>query len=186
MRLLRNSSAAISVTVALLGSFCSLVSDANAGLSDVCSFERIAVEPAPGARPERFVGRGERAEIEFKNEQFERPVEVFPESPLIVRRIDSGKSCEIDGGAWARNAVFLNHSNSRLFVKEFSGSNERLVMYDTATCVAKTKLDVSNRAWQLQATQLVIGENCKSDGVESCRKLLKYRFDRQCRPVKLR
>jgi hypothetical protein len=149
-----------------------------------CNYRALAIEPTSATRAELYKGSGKSVEVSFKNEEFEKPVEAFPESSMKLRRLDSGSQCEIDGGIWTRNAVFLSSDERMVIAKEFSGSNEQLSFYDTKSCALKAKIDVSNRAWKVESTQLTLGKACKSDHLESCAQQSAYRWLPNCRASK--
>ncbi len=154
---------------------------ANEAHSLTCSYRALAIEPTSAVRAELYKGSGKNVEVSFKNEEFEKPVEAFPESSMKLRRLDSGAQCEIEGGIWVRSAVFLSNDERMVIAKEFSGSNEQLSFYDTKNCKLKAKVDVSNRAWKVESTHLTLGKTCKSDQLESCAQQSAHRWLANCR-----
>jgi hypothetical protein len=145
-----------------------------------CTFNALAIEPTSATRAEQYKGAGKKIEVLFHNEQFDRPVKTFPESSMKIRRADKSAQCEIDGGIWTRNAVFLSSDESAVIAKEFSGSNEQLSIYDAKTCALKQKIDVSGGAWKLEAQQLTVGKKCSNDQIESCTQLMQFHWRANC------
>jgi hypothetical protein len=150
-----------------------------------CSYRALAIEPTSVVRAEIYKGSGKNTEVSFKNEEFAKPVETFPESSMKLRRLDSGAQCEVEGGIWTRNAVYLSSDERMVIAKEFSGSNEQLSFYDTKSCGLKGKIDVSNRAWKVESTHLTLGKDCKNDQLESCAQQSKHRWLTNCRAERL-
>lgn len=161
----------------LLASLCFAT---EAAAVPACSFSALPIETTNAERATQYRGSGKKIEVAFDNEEFEKPVESFPESKMKIRSIDKGLTCEIDGGIWVRGAVYLSADESTVIAKQFSGSNEQLNFYNTKTCARKGSIDVSNRLWVLDKNRLTIGSNCTSE-LTSCVKKTDYRWTNDCR-----
>jgi hypothetical protein len=166
-----------------LAMFLSCAAPASAG---PCKLNKLSIDPISPSNRDHLVGSGKFVDLDFINERVAEPVEVFPEPPLTVRQKATGKKCEIDGGIWVRNAVYLNDNEAVLATQEYSGSNDRLVFYDTATCKKKAELDVSGAVWELKASEVLVGRHCTDKNLSSCRAIQRYRLDAQCNPKRAR
>lgn len=136
-----------------------------------CGFAPLPLS-ASAAEPNVFVGKGQHLEVSFTNENPEiKEPDAFPEPPVVLRDTASGKGCNIeDGGIWAREPLYLSRDEKRLVTFEYSGSNSELVAYDTATCKAVHRLDVSGKRAAVVGEQLVLGSQCDGDSLGSCKK----------------
>ena len=152
----------------------------NVHAATPCSYAPLAIEPSSAARNDVFSGQGKRIEVSFANEATTQPVETFPESNLKIRQLRKKSACEVEGGIWVRNSVYLSMDEQTLIAKQFSGSNESLSFYDTQTCALKAEVDVSNRAWQIEPRGLRLGEHCASDELTSCKKTVLKRWSTHC------
>ena len=145
-----------------------------------CDFRRIAVDPVETVHFERYVGKGQRIEIEFSNETG-RDASVFPEPPLRVRS-GTGSPCEIDGGIWVRSGVFLSIDEQYLMVQEYSGSAESLVIYETSSCSRRYEIDVSQAHWRIDSNKITIGKMCSDKEAMSCREIRIIALNDRCAP----
>lgn len=145
-----------------------------------CGYAALAIEPLSATRTDVYAGQGERVEVSFANETTTQPVETFPDSNLKIRQTGSNSVCEVAGGIWVRNAVYLSMNERMLIAKQFSGSNESLGFYDTHTCALKAEIDVSNRAWKIEPTGLRVGGRCASDQLQSCKTTVLHRWGAHC------
>jgi Tse1 toxin immunity protein Tsi1 len=146
-----------------------------------CFLTQLPINPITSARKDIFVGKGKIIEVRFRNENTSQMVEVFPEPPLTVRNQLSGRSCDIDGGVWVRQAVYLDADEKTLLVQEFSGSNDFLVFYDTTTCQKQSEIDVSGARWKISNNQISIGRQCSDEDMQSCRSVTKFVLDNFCK-----
>lgn len=145
-----------------------------------CHYSVLPIDPLSAARTDLYVGRGKQFEVSFANEATAQPVETFPESNLKIRRAATNAFCEIEGGIWVRNSVYLSMNERILIAKQFSGSNESLNFYDTQTCALKAEVDVSNRAWLMEAKGLRVGGRCTSGQLQSCKTSVLHRWRADC------
>jgi hypothetical protein len=145
-----------------------------------CGMRNLSIAPVEKTEFERYAGSGRKVQVEFRNERRGADVEVFPEPPLVVRDRQRRKSCEIDGGNWARSGVFLSNDERHLLLLEFSGSNEALVLYDTATCRRLQEIDVSAGRWRVEPSRVVVGQGCSSRDINSCRSMFSVALGPSC------
>jgi len=145
-----------------------------------CSYAALMIDPLSAARADVYVGRGKHVEVFFTNEAATQAVETFPESTLEIRHIEAGTVCEIDGGIWVRDAVYLSLNEEVLIAKQFSGSSESLSFYDTRTCALKGQVDISDRAWSIESEGLLAGEQCANSQLRTCKRTVVHRWDRDC------
>ena len=145
-----------------------------------CSYSALAIDPLSATRTDVYAGQGKQVEVSFTNEATTQPVETFPDSSLKIRQTGSDAVCEVDDGIWVRNAVYLSANERILIAKQFSGSNESLSFYDTRTCTLKAEIDVSNRAWRVEAKGLRVGTHCANDQLQSCKTTVVHRWDARC------
>jgi hypothetical protein len=145
-----------------------------------CGYAALEINPLSAARTETYVGYGKKVEVLFANEATDPVVETFPESSLKVRHIATNVTCEIDGGIWVRNAVYLSADERLLIAKQFSGANESLSFYDTRTCALKAQVDVSDRAWKIEPKGLLLGERCANGQLQSCKRTRVHSFSSSC------
>ncbi|GAB2904568.1 type IV secretion system immunity protein Tsi1 [Uliginosibacterium flavum] len=121
-----------------------------------CAITNIPVDPAPPGQFASYAGHGHAIDILLQSARPDREVDVFPEPPLILRRKDTQKSCEIDGGIWTRKDFYLDASERTLITVEFSGSSDSLNFYDTASCKRLASLDISGYAWAIGKNALTL------------------------------
>jgi hypothetical protein len=120
---------------------------------ETCRFEHLTIQPLIADKVDVFAGRAQQIEVRFVNLKEHGAVEVFPEAPLTIRDLRSGKQCAVDGGVWVRNGVYLGSHGKTLMTHEYSGSNAFLVFYDTATCRKLSDIVISTKKWTLVPTE---------------------------------
>ncbi|HEY9101224.1 hypothetical protein [Chitinimonas sp.] len=135
--------------------------------SPVNEFSQLPINPAGDSG--RYVGSGKQVEIQFTLAPDASSTDIFPEPPLVITQRRDGSQCSIDGGIWVRKAVYLDASEQRLLVQEYSGSNDALLVYRTSDCKLLKTVDVSNRRWQVAGEKVLIGKRCTGDGIASCK-----------------
>jgi hypothetical protein len=136
---------------------------------DVGSVHRLTIDPISPDRRDIFAGEGKSVRVEFHNYSDSDPVTAFPEPPLTVRRLATNASCEIDGGIWPRDSVFLSDDEKILVVAAFSGSSAQLLAYDTGTCKVQGKLDVSNARLSVSGKEITLATRCSGNDIKSCK-----------------
>jgi hypothetical protein len=114
-----------------------------------CQLQALPVMPLSAERNDIYVGKADNIEIRFINEKKQGEVAVFPEPPLTVLHVVQGTQCEINGGIWRRNAIWLGAHGKTLMTLEYSGSNDQLLFYDTQTCRMTGTIDVSNAKYEI-------------------------------------
>lgn len=149
-----------------------------------CTFTRVQVDPVEPSRMDLFIGKGNSIELQFRNEKTDPNVTVFPEPPLIVRHQLSDQRCEIDGGVWVRQAVYLSNNEETLLVQEFSGSNDQLVFYRTKTCEKFHEIDVSGSRWTVSGNKLSIGRRCSGEDIKTCKSQKRLQLEKYCSATK--
>lgn len=148
-----------------------------------CRLERVPVVEAPGDPSGEYLAKRGSIEIVFRDFGSQHPVEVFPEPPLIVRDLGTGRECRIEeGGIWVRDAVFLSADGSTLVVKEYSGSNDWLAFYGTADCGKKAEIDLSAARWEIAGDRVRVGRDCSGEHFDSCRSVGIHVLDERCVP----
>ena len=117
-----------------------------------------------------FCGAGKQVHIEFTADQSRPNPDQFPEPPLTIRRNDGSVRCSVaEGGIWVRASVYLREDEEVLLVEEYSGAGTDLVQYATDDCCEVRRIDVSDRVWALNEGILLIGEQCRSKTISSCK-----------------
>lgn len=149
-----------------------------------CTLTHIPINPIEPTRNNIFVGKAATLELQFHNESTKQVVDVFPEPPLTIRHSASGTSCDINGGTWVRQSVYLSTDEKILVVQEFSGSNDQLVFYETATCKKRSEVDISGARWMIASNQISIGRQCSRDDITSCGSIKQLDLDRRCSPMR--
>ena len=138
--------------------------------ADSCALQHLEINPIAHDRKDTFVGKGRTLDIQFSNESKKEPIKVFPEPPIKVFHHQSGLHCEIDGGVWLRDGVFLSNNEALLVVLEFSGASNHLKFYSTENCSQRSDLDVSGARWKIESNKITIGRLCSDRRIESCKK----------------
>lgn len=162
--------------LALMCSFAPCLQSADAA----CSFAPLTINPLNDSHVFVYVGRGKNVEVSFVHDATTQNGETFPDSTLKIRRTENSTVCEVDDGIWVRNAVYLSSDGKMLLAKLFSGSSESLGFYDTHTCALKDRVDISNRAWDIEAKGLLTGEHCADNTLRSCTRTVLYRWGSDC------
>jgi hypothetical protein len=165
--------------VLVIGTALALGAVASAG-SEHWTLHRLSIDPIRPENRRIFVGAGEKIRVEFKNESDREAVKVFPEPPMIVRQVGARTNCEIDGGVWARDSVYLSADEEILLVLEFSGDLNHLVAYDTGNCRKLGDLDVSGGRWSVIGSEIVLGTQCRTRDVASCKKKREIPVSKLC------
>ena len=165
----------------IIGTFAILsVTIVNAG---TCTLSILPINPIAPERTDIFIGESKLIEVQFRNEKTEGNVEVFPESPFIVKNHKLNTTCFIDGGVWVRKSVFVSNNDSVVVTQEFSGSNDSLNFYDVRTCKKINEIDVSNSTWVIRESEISIS---RQDAMNKKRgeRLSTYQLNESCNPVK--
>lgn len=149
----------------------------SGSVAAACALAPLAVDPLDGTRRDIYAGRGKAVEVSFRNLSERADVDAFPEPPMTLRSLRSGAACEVDGGVWARRSVHLSADEKTLLVQEYSGSNDRLLFYDTATCKQRAGIDISGAQWSIDGGRIV---------VQRARARATYALDARCMPRRLR
>lgn len=144
-------------------------------------YQRLDIAPSSPGATQDFVGERGRVKVLFQNFNGRADVEVFPEPPLTIQAGDG--RCEVDGGVWVRNSVYLSGSGRVLMVQEYSGSSDELVFYSTQSCKEQLRIDVSGAKWALSGERLLIGKGCTADAVANCPKVVTYELDKNELPA---
>ena len=148
-------------------------------VSLACTLQPVTIEPAAAEPTDTYVGRTASLELRFHNDKKSGAVEVFPEPPLVVKRLPAGRECRIDdGGIWVRRHVYASVEGQVLVTHEYSGSNDQLVFYDTHTCGKRASIDVSNKTWAVEGGAVLVSTPHTS------KKPLRIGLDATCLPIK--
>ena len=142
-----------------------------------CGYRPLVIAPETAAL---YVGFGERVRVEFDNYKLDGEVDSFPEPPLRIRR--DAALCQVDGGIWRRDGVYLDRAERRLLVQSFSGSGGELTIFDTASCAELARLVLPEASWALQGDSLVVGRQCREAGLEHCTLREVHALDADCLP----
>ena len=147
-----------------------------------CALQKILVRSTDPSRNEVYVAKRQGIEVQFRNENAPKPVEVFPDPLVTVKNITAAKSCDIrDGnGIWSGKSVYFDADERALILNEYSGATDALNFYDPKTCQRLAQLDVSNKRWEISGDRIRTGEHCKDDGITSCRSIQELRLDNHC------
>jgi hypothetical protein len=141
---------------------------------------QVQIDPVEPGRTDVFTGKGRTVEIRFTSDTGQADPDVFPEPPLVVRNLASGAECKINGGIWVRRSVWLTADERGVVVEEYSGSNDRLAVYDTASCKELSALDVSEARWQVADGQLTTGKTCTGEAVGTCKETQRQVLGKAC------
>ncbi|QQR75879.1 MAG: hypothetical protein IPJ17_10020 [Holophagales bacterium] len=158
-------------------------SRASAAEVGVCGLRRLPIEPRdPGSRA-WYVSPGRTLRLEHWSFNEVQDPDRFTDGPIRVIHAD-GRHCEIDSDNYTAE-LRLSADEHTLVVVEFSGSNEWVRLYDTASCRRRSELPVGE--------QLVFdGDTLRDAGscemrdarVGTCRPASVRRFDATCVPVR--
>lgn len=149
---------------------------AQAASEPACAIRNVRIDPLPAGQFQTYAGQTATLEIRLSSARSERETDNFAEPPLRLRHRESGGSCDIYGGIWPRNGIYLDQSERTLITVEYSGSGESLNFYDTANCKRLKQLDVSGKTWSFSAKSIVL---TPKDGKVKPRSL---RVDHHCKP----
>jgi hypothetical protein len=144
-----------------------------------CTLVRLEIDPIETGRIDTFVGKTNLTEIRFINEKTEGSVEVFPEPPLTVISSKFNTSCNIVGGVWSRNSVYVSSNNQTLMVQEFSGSRNSLTLYDVGTCMKLGEIAVSDANWKVSGHEITVNTQVTANGMK-CNYPKVYLLDESC------
>lgn len=151
---------------------------AGQALAAACTLRKIDVLPLTVENGDTYLGQAAGLEVRFRNEVQDRPVSVFPESPMTVRRLHAELECEVTaGGAWGRDGVWTSTDGATLVTTESSGSHEGLVFHDTRSCAKVGEIDVSGARWRIAGRTLVISPSTAP------RRPTRVPLDADCRPL---
>ena len=119
-------------------------------------------------------------ELRFHSEANDAEVDAFPEPPLQVLQLATNTRCEINSGIWVRKDVYLSRDEQVLLTHEYSGSNDFLMFYNTASCTKLHELDISASRWK------ITGDTIRVQNMEEPKKsqaAKQYMLDASCKPV---
>lgn len=139
-------------------------------------YQRLDIAPSSPDSSKDFVGERGRVKVHFQNFNERGDVEVFPEPPMTLQ-VGDGR-CDVDGGIWVRNSVYLSGSGRVLMVQEYSGSADELVFYATQSCKEELRIDVSGAKWAMSGERLLIGKGCSKAAVAECPNVVTYELDK--------
>ena len=146
--------------------------------ASTCSFTKIDINAADTHKNDIFSGSSGHIEIRLNSEMNDSLVELFPEPPLTIINKKTQTQCNINGGVWVRNSVFVSSNRSTLATYEFSGSSGSLNFYDTTTCKMIATVDTSDYTWELTSSNLKMvrmGSKTKEK--------INYKINSACKPV---
>lgn len=149
--------------------------------ASTCSFSKMEINPITPENNNIFSGKSDFVEIRFNSEKDDANVSVFPEPPLTIINKRLGTECNIAGGTWVRGSVFISNDTSMLATQEFSGSNDSLIFYSTATCKKITTIDISNSSWELNGSKLTTIRKKSQKTATTA-----YVIDSNCKPKKFK
>lgn len=124
--------------------------------TDACTFINLPIDPISSEKYDIYLGSTEIIEVRFNNEKREGIIEIFPESPLTVTNRKLNNICLIEGGIWVRKDVYVSDDNLVILTHEYSGSTDMLNFYDTRSCKKIGHIDVSNAAWKLEKSNILV------------------------------
>jgi len=140
-------------------------------LASEITFKRLEVTQLPGS-PTMFVGKVGHIEVRFVDASAKKDTDDFTDPPITISNRANHAQCVIDdGGVWARREIYLSGDERFLLLAEHDGSQADLVSYDTSTCRAVKRLDVSVDRWEINGRKARIGTECDDDDVDSCRSI---------------
>ncbi len=143
-----------------------------------CVLRSVEIGPVTAENADTYHGQSAGVEVLFHNDVQGRPVTVFPEPPMTVRRLTPPGECVVsDGGVWGRDGVWLSADGRTLVTTESSGSYEGLVFRDTRSCAKVGELDVSGATWKVEGRSLVLRH---ADNRGRAKRVL---LDATCRPA---
>ncbi|MFA6954275.1 MAG: hypothetical protein WC538_00220 [Thermoanaerobaculia bacterium] len=110
---------------------------------------------------------GRQVAVSLNNADGKADPEIFTEPPFVVTDRRSGAHCEIDGGIWERNAIWLSADESLLATVTFSGSNSTLSVYRTRDCKETASAPVDESTLRVDADRLEHTGICEPYGEDS-------------------
>lgn len=110
---------------------------------------------------------GRNVAVALNNAGGKAEPEIFTEPPLVVTDRRSRSRCEIDGGIWTRNAIWLSADESLLATVTYSGSNSTLSVYRTGDCRETASAPVDDRTFRVDADRLEHAGICEPYGDDS-------------------
>jgi hypothetical protein len=150
-----------------------------ASASEACSLQPVPIQPVSSEPANTYIGRTAVLELRFHNDKTSGPVDVFPEPPLMVKRLDTQTECAIqDGGIWVRRHVWASADGRTLVTHEYSGSNDELVFHDTRSCARTAVVDVSNTRWTIEGGAVI------KSAAKGTKRPSSVRLDAACLPAK--
>lgn len=149
-----------------------------------CTLINLPINPISPEPSDIYTGQSSVVEVQFHNDKVTGTVDVFPEPPLTINNRKFNTSCAIDGGVWARNAVYISNDDSVVVMHEFSGSNDSLNFYSTQSCKKLNEIDISNSTWNIKESEISIAKQGVSNSKKQATKPTIYQLDASCKPVK--
>jgi hypothetical protein len=122
--------------------------------SKACELAHITIQPEKAENGEMYSGQSNGVRVSFHNYRTTGAVTAFPEPPMVITTLKSGAHCDVDGGIWSRNGVYVSSDGKVLVTDEYSGSYDGLVFRDVNTCKKINELDVSEAHWSIQGSQV--------------------------------
>lgn len=135
---------------------------------DVCQVKPVTLS-AVGAGHSSYGATVGPWRLAIRNEEAPRPATTFNEYPLEVTDTRSGKTCRIDGGIWIPAGFAAVQDQNHLVAIESSGSDVTLTVYDLLSCRVLRRVPVPSGVVGFQGGDVWIGDQCKGQGLASCR-----------------
>lgn len=158
-----------------------LVTTANAS---PCTLVRVPINPITPERTDIFVGKSGSIEVQFNNEYADGNVDIFPNSPLVIKNSESQQICSTDRGVWVKKTVFVSNNGKVVAAQEFRGAKDFLTFYDTGTCKKAKEIDITNSTMTIKGSEISI-KSSDSVGKKKRPTLRTYQLDTACIPQKV-
>ncbi len=147
----------------LLLLFCACTSCVPAIGKETCDLTKLEVGPWKPDDFTKYVGTGATIELSWVNPSPSKPTDQFHEPPLLIRNSTTGNRCEIDGGIWVRDQIYLSTDERTLVLKSYSGSSTHLEFYETAGCKQLADIEVSGPSVVVEKNRVTFDGGCEYD-----------------------
>jgi hypothetical protein len=101
------------------------------------------IELKPDENQVRYVGKGEKVVVSFKNTG--RPDFGFNEPPFLIGRIGESNTCLAgeNGGIWVTGGMYFSNDERLIILRAYSGSSEYFEFYEANNCKKIVEVDMS-------------------------------------------
>ncbi len=126
-----------------------------------CDLTKLDVHPQKPGDFASYVGKGTTVELEWVNPSPSKPTDRFDEPPLVIWNLATGDRCEIGGGIWLKDEMYLSSDERTVVLKSHSGSSMHFEFYETKGCQRFANIEVSGPTTVVEPNRVTFNGGCE-------------------------